>query len=229
MPPLRTRLGWFYPGVELAAFGVALAAVLTDSGQSLARLSTRLVASRPGLGRPAQLAIARRADSAADRRRSRRRGAFDPDQLSDRCLGAALGYLSLQRSRHSTERLRGREGLGGGDAKLLAASGAWLGAAALPQVILVAALIGARRCRVSAAGRHPAGHPVGTALRPVSRACHLGTMAARPSRLIAKANPPTVPPIEVERAKDNADCRSPGHDPVPQAVSRIGSDVPRLR
>jgi leader peptidase (prepilin peptidase)/N-methyltransferase len=37
-------------------------------------------------------------------------------------------------------RLRGREGLGQGDAKLLAAAGAWLGAVALPQVILVAAL-----------------------------------------------------------------------------------------
>ena len=36
--------------------------------------------------------------------------------------------------------LGGREGLGGGDAKLLAASGAWLGAAALPEVILLAAL-----------------------------------------------------------------------------------------
>jgi len=36
--------------------------------------------------------------------------------------------------------LRGREGLGQGDAKLLAAAGAWLGAYALPQVILVAAL-----------------------------------------------------------------------------------------
>jgi leader peptidase (prepilin peptidase)/N-methyltransferase len=36
--------------------------------------------------------------------------------------------------------LRGREGLGGGDAKLLAASGAWLGAAVLPEVILFAAL-----------------------------------------------------------------------------------------
>ena len=35
---------------------------------------------------------------------------------------------------------RGREGLGRGDAKLLAASGAWLGADALPQVILFAAL-----------------------------------------------------------------------------------------
>jgi leader peptidase (prepilin peptidase)/N-methyltransferase len=36
--------------------------------------------------------------------------------------------------------LRGREGLGGGDAKLLAASGAWLGATTLPQVVLLAAL-----------------------------------------------------------------------------------------
>jgi leader peptidase (prepilin peptidase) / N-methyltransferase len=36
--------------------------------------------------------------------------------------------------------LRRREGLGGGDAKLLAAAGAWVGAFALPQVILLAAL-----------------------------------------------------------------------------------------
>ena len=35
--------------------------------------------------------------------------------------------------------LRGREGLGQGDAKLLAASGAWVGASAVPQVILGAA------------------------------------------------------------------------------------------
>ena len=35
--------------------------------------------------------------------------------------------------------LRGRDGVGEGDAKLLAASGAWLGAALLPQVILLAA------------------------------------------------------------------------------------------
>ena len=42
--------------------------------------------------------------------------------------------------------LRGREWLGRGDAKLLAGSGAWLGASALPQVIFLAAalaLIGA--------------------------------------------------------------------------------------
>jgi len=48
--------------------------------------------------------------------------------------------LSLAAIAALYRRLRGREGLGGGDAKLLAASGAWLGAAALPQVILLAAV-----------------------------------------------------------------------------------------
>jgi leader peptidase (prepilin peptidase)/N-methyltransferase len=65
---------------------------------------------------------------------------FDPDQLADRALGAALGYLSLLAVAALYRRLRGRDGLGRGDAKLLAASGAWLGASALPQVILFAAL-----------------------------------------------------------------------------------------
>jgi leader peptidase (prepilin peptidase)/N-methyltransferase len=65
---------------------------------------------------------------------------FNPDQLTERALGAALGYASLMTIAALYRALRGREGLGGGDAKLLAASGAWLGAAALPQVILLAAL-----------------------------------------------------------------------------------------
>ena len=37
-------------------------------------------------------------------------------------------------------RLRGREGLGGGDAKLLAAAGAWIGASGLPSVLFGAAV-----------------------------------------------------------------------------------------
>jgi leader peptidase (prepilin peptidase)/N-methyltransferase len=68
--------------------------------------------------------------------------AFDPAGLTGRALGAALGYLGLRTVAIIYRALRGREGLGGGDAKLLAASGAWVGAAALPQVILVAALAG---------------------------------------------------------------------------------------
>ncbi|MGH7111780.1 MAG: prepilin peptidase, partial [Stellaceae bacterium] len=38
------------------------------------------------------------------------------------------------------KKTRGGDGLGGGDAKLFAAAGAWVGALALPSVILVAAL-----------------------------------------------------------------------------------------
>ena len=54
--------------------------------------------------------------------------------------------------------LRGRDGVGEGDAKLLAASGAWLGAALLPQVILLAAstaLAAAFVCGSPATGSAP--------------------------------------------------------------------------
>jgi leader peptidase (prepilin peptidase)/N-methyltransferase len=60
--------------------------------------------------------------------------------LAERSLGAAAGYLSLLTIAALYRRLRRREGLGGGDAKLLAAAGSWLGIAALPQAILLAAL-----------------------------------------------------------------------------------------
>jgi leader peptidase (prepilin peptidase)/N-methyltransferase len=66
--------------------------------------------------------------------------AFDPEQLTARALGAALGYLSLRLIALLYRALRGRDGLGHGDAKLLAASGAWVGAMALPQVVLGAAV-----------------------------------------------------------------------------------------
>jgi leader peptidase (prepilin peptidase)/N-methyltransferase len=63
-----------------------------------------------------------------------------PAGLIDRALGAALGYLLLKGVAVAYRQLRQAEGLGGGDAKLLAAAGAWVGATALPQVILGAAL-----------------------------------------------------------------------------------------
>ncbi|HEY2538130.1 MAG TPA: prepilin peptidase, partial [Stellaceae bacterium] len=73
---------------------------------------------------------------------------FDRYELTSRALGAALGYLALRGVAYLYRRLRGRDGLGQGDAKLLAAAGAWVGAAALPQVILFAALaaLGAALC-----------------------------------------------------------------------------------
>ena len=57
-------------------------------------------------------------------------------------LGAAVGYLALRLVADGYAVLRGREGLGLGDAKLLAAGGAWLGPLALPFVVLAAALAG---------------------------------------------------------------------------------------
>jgi leader peptidase (prepilin peptidase)/N-methyltransferase len=57
-------------------------------------------------------------------------------------LGAAGGYLVLAMLGWLYHRLRGRQGLGLGDAKLLAAAGAWLGPASLAWVILLAAPLG---------------------------------------------------------------------------------------
>lgn len=65
---------------------------------------------------------------------------FDPGALFDRALGAALGYLAMRAVALAYRAIRRREGLGGGDAKLLGAAGAWVGASLLPQVILMAAL-----------------------------------------------------------------------------------------
>ncbi len=58
-------------------------------------------------------------------------------------LGAALGYLSLWSVYWLFKLLTGKEGMGYGDFKLLAALGAWMGPGALLPVILLSSLIGA--------------------------------------------------------------------------------------
>ena len=62
--------------------------------------------------------------------------------LEDAVLGAALGYLSLRAVQLLFRALRGFEGMGGGDAKLLAALGAWSGWQLLPLIAFLAASIG---------------------------------------------------------------------------------------
>ncbi|CAB3763535.1 Type 4 prepilin-like proteins leader peptide-processing enzyme [Paraburkholderia humisilvae] len=63
--------------------------------------------------------------------------------LHDAVLGAVGGYLALWCVHWVFKLIRGVEGMGYGDFKLLAALGAWLGWAALPQIILIAAVAGA--------------------------------------------------------------------------------------
>src|SRR5690606_32843045 len=63
--------------------------------------------------------------------------------VSSAVIGAAAGYLSLWLVFHLFKLLTGKEGMGYGDFKLLAALGAWLGWQMLPLVILLSAAVGA--------------------------------------------------------------------------------------
>ncbi len=136
-------LGWFYPGIEVAALLVALVALgvdglprawldcvlgwwlLTLSWIDLRRWVLPDVLTLPLIVAGLLAAVL-----------------FEPASLIDRALGAVFGYLALRAVAVGYRALRGRDGLGGGDAKLFGAAGAWVGIMALPQVILAAALAG---------------------------------------------------------------------------------------
>jgi len=60
--------------------------------------------------------------------------------LRDCVIGAIAGYLLLWTVYHGFRLLTGREGMGHGDFKLLAALGAWLGWPALPALVVLASL-----------------------------------------------------------------------------------------
>jgi len=66
-----------------------------------------------------------------------------PVDLPDAVIGAAAGYLSLWSVYHLFRLLTGKEGMGYGDFKLLAALGAWLGWQMLLPIIIGAAGVGA--------------------------------------------------------------------------------------
>ncbi|MGU5847104.1 prepilin peptidase [Aeromonas hydrophila] len=68
-------------------------------------------------------------------------GGFAP--LADAVIGAMAGYLVLWSLYWAFKLLSGKEGMGYGDFKLLAALGAWLGWQALPIVLLLSSLVGA--------------------------------------------------------------------------------------
>lgn len=95
--------------------------------------------------------------------------------FADRVIGAAAGFGALAAIALGYRALRGRDGLGWGDPKLLGAIGAWLGWQMLPIVLLLASLIGllavlAQRARgeaVSATTRVPLGALMAVAAWPL--------------------------------------------------------------
>ena len=68
-------------------------------------------------------------------------GIFVP--LETALWGAVAGYLSLWSVYHIFKLVTGKEGMGFGDFKLLAALGAWMGWQLLPVIILLSSLVGA--------------------------------------------------------------------------------------
>lgn len=69
--------------------------------------------------------------------------ALQPDpSLGDRLIAGIGGYGALQLIRYAYRAIRRREGLGGGDPKLLGAIGLWVGWQPLPLIMLLAALTG---------------------------------------------------------------------------------------
>ncbi len=63
--------------------------------------------------------------------------------LREAVVGAMAGYLSLWSVYWAFKLITGKEGMGYGDFKLLAAFGAWFGWQALPLIILLSAAVGA--------------------------------------------------------------------------------------
>ena len=163
------RVAWFYPAIELAALLIALIAVAV-SGLPwawldcllgwwllvLAWIDARELLLPDALTLP--LIVAGLAAAAL----------LDPDTLLDRALGAVVGYLAVYGLAAGYRAIRRRDGLGGGDAKLVSAAAAWVGLSALPQMILAAALIGLLTAaalrlggkRLSAATALPFGPPL---------------------------------------------------------------------
>ena len=102
--------------------------------------------------------------------------AFLPPMAS-RIAGALAGFASLWVIARVYRTLRGREGIGRGDAKLLGAIGAWVGWQDLPRIVLAGAILGLAWTAL----RYVRGHsvtatdrlPLGTLLAPAAWASYV--------------------------------------------------------
>ncbi|MFO1028515.1 MAG: A24 family peptidase [Acetobacteraceae bacterium] len=136
-------IGWLAPGVELAALAVAgwagvatlpsdiwAACLLGWALLALAWIDIRTMLLPDILTLPlllAGLALAAR---------------LGPDEFLNHAMAAVLGFSVLFGIARGYRWLRGRDGMGRGDAKLFAALGAWIGLYDLATVLLVASCLG---------------------------------------------------------------------------------------
>jgi leader peptidase (prepilin peptidase)/N-methyltransferase len=104
--------------------------------------------------------------------------------LVDRLLGGAGGFGVLWGVATAYRRMRGREGIGGGDPKLFGAIGLWLGWQLLPAVLLVSGLVGLGIVAFRAVARRPmAGSdplPLGTLLAVAAYPAWIAMVALTP-------------------------------------------------
>jgi leader peptidase (prepilin peptidase)/N-methyltransferase len=153
----RAEIGWFVLVIELAALAIAAWAGLVTSGWILAAScafgwALLLLAAIDWrvqiLPDVITLPLLAAGLSAAF--------FFARESWLDHLIGAAAGFLALALVSQLYRLLRGRDGLGLGDAKLLAALGAWVAWEGLPTVLLLGSLLGL----VFALGRAIAGQSI---------------------------------------------------------------------
>jgi len=139
----RQPVPLFYPGIELAAIGVAIWSVVMTSGWILWiscffgwALLVLAVIDFKYYVLPDRLTLSLIAAGILVAWR------FDPAAVLDHVIGAVGGLFFVLGLRWIYQALRGREGIGLGDAKLLAAAGAWVSWSGLPSVVLIAAVAG---------------------------------------------------------------------------------------
>jgi leader peptidase (prepilin peptidase)/N-methyltransferase len=137
-------IGWFHPAIELAALAIAAAALAADGGGWPAWID-------------AALGWALLTAAWIDAETFRLPDLITlplilaglavtwfqlPAAIYNHAAAAAVGYLGFRLLNEIYLKVRHRHGLGEGDAKLLAAAGSWLGLAALPYILLGAAMTG---------------------------------------------------------------------------------------